>query len=67
MESQAEAAREGFELMPEQGCAPVNRYLPPRPKAVTSGETGVAALSPVAGNDGSAGLLARWVDRLLSR
>ncbi len=53
--------------MPEQGCAPVNRYLPPRPKAVTSGETGVAALSPVAGNDGSAGLLARWVDRLLSR
>ena len=27
------AERGGFDLMPEQGTKPVNKYLPPRPKA----------------------------------
>ena len=60
------AAREGYELMPEQGCRPVNRYLPPRPKRKP--ERAAAAL-PAAMPDGAeaAGLLARWVDRMLSR
>jgi Fe-S-cluster-containing dehydrogenase component len=26
------AARNGFDLMPEQGTKPVNKYLPPRPR-----------------------------------
>ena len=28
------AERGGFDLMPEQGTKPVNKYLPPRPKDV---------------------------------
>ncbi|WP_422367070.1 4Fe-4S dicluster domain-containing protein [Pelagibius sp.] len=62
------AAREGFELMPEQGCAPVNRYLPPRPKANPAEVERAAPLVATAETaDGSAGLLARWVDRMLTR
>ena len=61
------AAREGYALMPEQDCAPVNRYLPPRPKAADQNETQAAPLAPVDAGEDSAGLLARWVDRLLTR
>ena len=55
------ASRDGFDLMPEQGCRPVNKYLPPRQR-VTTGDG--LALTPVAADQ--AGLLARWVDRLFS-
>ena len=61
--SQLVAEREGFALMPEQGCKPVNSYLPPRPRKTGNGE-GPSALKPVA-TDG-AGLIARWVDKILS-
>ncbi|HIC82258.1 MAG TPA: 4Fe-4S dicluster domain-containing protein [Kiloniellaceae bacterium] len=61
------AARDGYALMPEQGCAPVNRYLPPRPKAVPAERSDAAALAPVVAEADSAGMLARWVDRMLSR
>ncbi len=61
------AARDGYALMPEQGCAPVNRYLPPRPKALADESSDLTALTPVAAEAGSAGMLARWVDRMLSR
>jgi sulfite dehydrogenase (quinone) subunit SoeB len=56
------AARGGIALMPEQGTAPVNRYLPPRDK----GQIDVLAplLEPVA--DSPKGLLA-WLDRTLER
>ncbi len=55
------AAREGFDLMPEQDCKPVNKYLPPRPRSSASGE------GPKALNDASpAGGFLGWVDRLLS-
>jgi sulfite dehydrogenase (quinone) subunit SoeB len=56
------AARGGIALMPEQGTAPVNRYLPPRDK----GQIDVLAplLAPVA--DSPKGLLA-WLDRTLER
>jgi sulfite dehydrogenase (quinone) subunit SoeB len=60
------ATRGGYELMPEQGCKPVNRYLPPRPRKATVGATGAAAsLTPAVEDAGSA--LLRWVDRMLSR
>ncbi len=59
------AAREGYELMPEQGCRPVNRYLPPRPKRAAQESPVAPQLVPEAPD--SAGLLARWVDRALSR
>jgi len=55
------AERGGFDLMPELGYRPVNKYLPPRPRAAlprpaedTSPETGLS------------GFLG-WVDRVLSR
>ncbi|MDJ0686260.1 MAG: 4Fe-4S dicluster domain-containing protein [Alphaproteobacteria bacterium] len=56
------AARGGYDLMPEQGCKPVNKYLPPRPRKHDPDGEG---LSPVEADQ--AGLLARWVDRLFTR
>jgi Fe-S-cluster-containing dehydrogenase component len=57
------AARGGYDLMPEQGCRPVNKYLPPRDRGTTAG--GDQRLEAVA--DDEAGVLARWMDRVLSR
>ena len=34
------AERGGYDLMPEMGYAPVNKYLPPRPRQTTAGCTG---------------------------
>ena len=56
-------ARGGYDLMPEQECNPVNKYLPPSQwKGSASGDE---ALEPAAEDD--AGLFARWVDKVLSR
>lgn len=53
------AARGGYDLAPEFGYQPVNKYLPPRPREAT--------LAPQAEDTSSQpqGLL-RWVDRILS-
>jgi Fe-S-cluster-containing dehydrogenase component len=62
------AERGGYELMPELGYAPVNRYLPPRPRQDKAGCTGApAALQPEAEEFGGANAFLRWVDRVLSR
>ena len=58
------AERGGYDLMPEFGYRPVNKYLPPRPKktlpvAIPGGRQG-----PQPANEN---VVARWVDRLLSR
>lgn len=68
--SKVVSARGGFDLMPEQDTRPVNKYLPPRPKAV-DGSLGDTDTSPrmLQHQDQSpdgAGLLAKWVDRILS-
>lgn len=62
------AERGGFELMPEQGCKPVNRYLPPRPRAAPpslspspSPSRTAEAATPIANR------LLAWADRVLSR
>lgn len=52
--------RGGFDLMPEQGTNPVNKYLPPR-----NNKTNDSSLSPVASADQPGGLL-KWIDQLLS-
>ena len=56
--------RGGYDLMPEMGYAPTNKYLPPRPRkdAASAGTASDEALElpPVGG-----GFLG-WVDRLLS-
>ncbi len=57
-------ARGGVALMPEQGTRPVNRYLPPREK--TGKDVAPRMLNHEDGNTDGAGLLARWVDRILS-
>jgi Fe-S-cluster-containing dehydrogenase component len=57
-------ARGGYDLMPEQGCRPVNKYLPPRPRTRMDQIAG-AALQPVVTDE--AGAIARWVDRIFSR
>src|SRR5690606_36950431 len=56
------AERGGFDLMPEQGTRPVNKYLPPRPR------WNLAASAPAVREDtsGAKGLLA-WVDSMLDR
>ena len=57
------AARGGYDLMPEQGCTPTNKYLPPRARTVEE-RAAAPALTPVAAD--GAGVIARWVDRILS-
>ncbi len=62
------AERAGYELMPEMGYKPVNRYLPPRPRKDSAGCTGApAVLTAAATAEGAAHPLLRWVDRMLSR
>ncbi len=62
------AERGGYDLMPELGYKPVNKYLPPRPRKTEPGCTGAEASLPPRDDDLSgAGLLVRWLDRLLSR
>jgi Fe-S-cluster-containing dehydrogenase component len=59
------ADRGGFDLMPEQGTRPVNKYLPPRPRD-SAPEIDVLApyLDPVA--EDARGFLG-WLDRALGR
>lgn len=54
----------GYDLMPEQGCKPVNKYLPPRRRRGAA-VAEPRALEAVA--DTAAGTLLRWVDKVLSR
>jgi len=58
-------AREGVALMPEQGTKPVNRYLPPRPKQ-EGDDVAPRMLKHEDDSTDGAGLLARWVDKILS-
>jgi Fe-S-cluster-containing dehydrogenase component len=56
------AARGGYDLMPEQGCRPVNKYLPPRPRQKQACGAAAAAAAP-----SSASTLLQWLDQILSR
>ena len=58
------AERGGFDLMPEQGTKPVNKYLPPRPKDEMP-EFDILApyLEPIA-SDGKG--FVGWLDKALS-
>ena len=56
--------RGGYDLMPEQGCSPVNKYLPPRPR--NSSE--VPAAKPLQSKvDNLGAAVLKWVDLALSR
>jgi hypothetical protein len=54
------AEREGYDLMPELGYKPVNKYLPPRerPRYAAPAEPAVESV---------ANPFLRWIDRALSR
>jgi Fe-S-cluster-containing dehydrogenase component len=60
------AERGGYDLMPELGYKPVNKYLPPRPR-----RDGCSAQPVVATDEkvdfSSAAPLLRWIDKVLSR
>jgi sulfite dehydrogenase (quinone) subunit SoeB len=64
------ASRGGYDLMPEQGTRPVNKYLPPRPRQrgeeEPGGDKAPRMLSHADDSRDSAGLIARWVDKMLS-
>jgi len=63
--SQLVAARGGFDLMPEMGTRPVNKYLPPRPRdTMPAYDVLGPLLTPVA--DTPKGFLG-WLDRALAR
>ncbi len=60
------AGREGYDLMPEMGYKPVNKYLPPRPRR--DGCASNTASSREEKMDLSAASpILRWMDRILSR
>ncbi len=58
------AERGGFDLMPEQGTAPVNQYLPPRPRDDASMQ--VPPLQAAYEDDQPDGILG-WLDKALER
>ncbi len=58
--SELVAARSGYDLMPELGYRPTNKYLPPRPRR-NACSSPPAALEPAAPKGGFLG----WIDRLL--
>lgn len=57
--SKLSAVRGGYDLMPELGYEPTNKYLPPRPK---TGQAPAARLDDATPDGGFLG----WIDRLLS-
>jgi hypothetical protein len=59
------AERGGQALMPELGYAPVNRYLPPRPRRAGAGDKHEQAAESV--DTTQLNPLLRWLDRVLSR
>lgn len=57
--------RGGHDLMPELGARPVNKYLPPRPRKISSDATRAPAQLTPAEREGHPFL--HWLDRTLSR
>jgi sulfite dehydrogenase (quinone) subunit SoeB len=61
------AARGGYDLMPELGYRPVNRYLPPRPRRAGGDRDAANRLAGTELDAPAAPPLIRWLDQLLSR
>jgi sulfite dehydrogenase (quinone) subunit SoeB len=65
--AQLVAERSGYALMPELDYAPVNRYLPPRPRRAGPAEPAPAAPADEHYDPAALPPLLRWLDRALSR
>jgi len=64
------ANRGGYDLMPEMGYKPVNKYLPPRPRRDGCASAPAPPASDAANakvDFSAAPALLRWMDRILSR
>jgi Fe-S-cluster-containing dehydrogenase component len=63
------AERGGYDLMPEMGYKPVNKYLPPRPRrdGCASHPVAADARAEEKVDFSTASPLLRWMDRILSR
>jgi Fe-S-cluster-containing dehydrogenase component len=59
------AERGGYDLMPETGYKPVNKYLPPRPRKNADASTVAVAVENV--DLSKASPVLRWIDKILSR
>ncbi len=57
--------RGGYDLMPEMGYKPTNKYLPPRPRRNNAEKTGLPKELPV--TPGTDNPILRWIDKALSR
>ena len=71
--SRLTAERGGYELMPETGCRPTNRYLPPRSSASHGaaaggrhGSAGAGEGAPPLEDAPAEGGFLGWIDRLLA-
>jgi Fe-S-cluster-containing dehydrogenase component len=60
------AARGGYDLMPEMGCSPTNKYLPPRSRQPADAPAGTPT-APASSAPARTGGLLGWLDRLLSQ
>lgn len=60
------AERGGYDLMPEMGYKPVNKYLPPRPRRDGCSTKPVPALEEKV-DFSTASPLLRWIDKVLSK
>ena len=62
------AARDGYDLMPEMGFKPVNKYLPPRTPKTPAAMPSVAAGIAASGRPGSlTDTFFAWADKVLTR
>lgn len=59
------ASRNGYDLMPEQGCSPTNKYLPPRRRNGNQETSKVGNLDEEVSSAESA--ILKWIDLVLSR
>lgn len=65
--SQLVSERGGFDLMPEQGCKPTNKYLPPRPKTIAAAkQPQIVRPTPSAASATPASGFLAWLDHALS-
>ena len=66
--SQLVSEREGFDLLPEMGFKPVNKYLPPRSRRDQNAPPAPRAVEQPATNSGSlADKFFAWADKTLAR
>jgi Fe-S-cluster-containing dehydrogenase component len=65
--SQLVAERGGYDLMPEMGMQPVNKYLPPRASTRHDLETPATPPESLPASTDTGSDFLNWVDRMLTR